>query len=106
MVFPAVAAGAAKLLAIPGLKEVALTSATRIATDLYGRVMGAKSEDAAPPSATVAELVADLPTREELVASFAVLQAELDRRHRRATALIVVVLFTQALSLGVIILRT
>jgi hypothetical protein len=91
----AVAAGAAKLLAIPGVKQAALAGAEKIAANVYGRVMGERPS--APDTVNVAEIVAGLPTREEIVASLALLQSELDRRHRRTFYLLLGVLLLQVI---------
>ncbi|HEX8401814.1 MAG TPA: hypothetical protein VF628_08945 [Allosphingosinicella sp.] len=100
----AVAAGAAKLLAIPGVKQAALAGAEKIAANVYGRVMGEKSNSA--DAVTVAEAVAGLPTREEIVASFALLQSELDRRHRHTFYLLIGVAVLQLIMLTAFFLHT
>lgn len=60
--------------------------------NVYGRIMPSKTDEAGAPEGsaaqatltleTLADRLDELPTREELVTSFAVLQAELDRQNQ------------------------
>ena len=79
--------------------------AVKLAGDVYGRIMpgrrAAVAVDLQGPGEPVIDQRAILsalsdrldavPTRDELVAAFAVLQAQLDRQHRKTRALLLVV---------------
>lgn len=65
--------------------------ATKLVKDVYGKIMpsqgsGDESEGAEQKPRTLddlAERIDELPTKQELITSFAVLQAELEREHRK-----------------------
>lgn len=104
MALAAVAALVAKLAASSAVQSAAI----KVAGDVYGRIMApGKTEPAAHDASleTVARRLDDMATREELVASFAALQAELDRRHQRTNILTAVVIAIQAILLVVLVLR-
>lgn len=114
MALPAVVGLLGKIAAIPGVKE----GAAKVAVDVYGRLMKRRADPALPkPSATapadptqavlasLGQRVDDLATRDELIAAFAALQAELDRRHQRTFALLGVVILLQAVLLATVLLR-
>lgn len=99
---PAVAAGAAKLLANEAVRRAATAGARRLAASVWAGVFSAKEEagTAAPaPAPDLSALVADLPTREEMAAAFAVLQADLDRRHKLTLAVVAAAAVVQTLLL-------
>ena len=98
MALPAVAALVAKLAASSAVQSAAI----KVAGDVYGRIMApAKGETPAHGASldTVARRLDEMATREELVASFAALQAELDRRHQRTNILVGAVIALQAILL-------
>ena len=104
MALPVVAALVAKLAASSAVQSAAV----KVAGDVYGRIMTAEKRGPRAESASldaIADRLDDLPTREELIASFAALQAELDRRHQRAIMLMAAILGVQALILVAIVLR-
>lgn len=104
MALPAVAALVAKLAASPA----AQTAVIKVAGDVYGRIMTPGKNEAPEHGATlggVARRLDEMATREELVASFAALQAELDRRHQRTNILIAAVIAIQAILLIALLLR-
>jgi len=82
---PGVVVALGELALSPKVQEFA----TNLVKDVYGKVMPSKkTEEAADSSKTepatlesLAMKIEDLPTRQELIASFAVLQAELERQH-------------------------
>jgi hypothetical protein len=103
MALPAVAALVAKLAATPAAQSAVI----KVAGDVYGRIMTpAKSETGAHGASldTVARRLDEMATREELVASFAALQAELDRRHQRTNILVAAVIALQAILLVALLL--
>jgi hypothetical protein len=61
--------------------------ATKLLKDVYGKIMpsGDSSESKKVPHSIedLASRLDELPTRDELITSFAVLQAELEREHRQ-----------------------
>lgn len=79
--------------------------AGRLASDVYGRIMPGRrtagqvaAKEALPVGhddraqlAQLAERLDAIPTRDELVAAFAMLQAELDRQHRKTRVLLLLV---------------
>ena len=101
---PAVAAGAAKLLANEAVRRAATAGARRLAASVWAGVFSAKEEVArgaagAAPAPDLSAVVADLPTREEMAAAFAVLQADLERRHKRTLAVVAAAAVVQTLLL-------
>jgi len=103
MALPAVAALVAKLAANSAVQSAAI----KVAGDVYGRIMApGKSETATHGASleTVSRRLEEIATRDELVASFAALQAELDRRHQRTNILIGAVLAIQAILLFVLLI--
>ncbi len=111
MALPAVVGLIGKIAAIPGVQQ----GATRIASDVYGRLMKRKEPAAepaplalAPEDKSHAAIIArldDMATRDELIASFATLQAELDRRHQRTGLLLTILVVLQAVVIGALLLR-
>ncbi len=104
MALPAVAALVAKLAASSAVQSAAV----KVAGDVYGRIMAPGKNETGTTGASldaVARRLDEMATREELVASFAALQAELDRRHQRATILIAAVIALQTLLLVALLLR-
>ena len=103
----AVVAGAAKLIASQAVQTAAAGAAEKLARTVYGRVMSERPPAAEPAAAEapLQAMVADLPTREEVVAAFALLQAELDLRHRRTNMLLIGVALLQAATIGWLLLR-
>jgi len=110
MALPAlVVAGAAKLIASQAVQAAAADAAQKLARNVYGRIMGERpateGEAAGAPEPPLSAMVADLPTREEIVAAFALLQAELDQRHKRTNVLLIGVLLLQAATIGWLLIR-
>ena len=81
---------------IAALGELAMspkvqTFATRLMRDVYGKIMpSAKPDEESgspearlPTLADIARQLDETPTRDELITAFAVLQAELEREHRK-----------------------
>ena len=104
MALPAVAALVAKLAASSAVQSAAI----KVAGDVYGRIMApGKTEPVARDASldSVARRLDEMATRAELVASFAALQAELDRRHQRTNILVGAVLAIQLLILVLFALR-
>lgn len=80
---------------------------TKFAGDIYERIMAPKQR---PPSGkisleTLNERLDQSATREELIASFSALQAELDQRLKRTSLLILGVLAVQLVLLLAILFR-
>ena len=81
--------------------------ATNLARNIYGRIMpdrkdAASADKASPPALTLEDLserIDQLPSREDLIAAFAVLQADIDRQHQQ-TRLILAGFFAVVLALG------
>ena len=75
---------------------------------VYGKLLGRPDKDgtSAKPlgSEELGQLLAGLATREEVGASFALLQAELDRRHRHTATLVIASLVVQAVILAAVLL--
>ena len=93
---------------IAGLGQVAMNPkvqsfAGRLVKDVYGKIMPSKKAAETENQEgqeeisleNVAERLNELPTREELVTSFAFLQAELDRQNKRTRMFIVIGLAIQ-----------
>lgn len=78
------------------------SAAQKLLVDVYGRVMAQRGPDA-PAMAFDPGVLA---TREEVAASFALLQAELDARFARMARLVVAVGIIQALVLGALVILT
>jgi hypothetical protein len=110
MALPAlVVAGAAKLIASQAVQAAAADAAQKLARNVYGRIMGERpvtDAEAAGEPDPLSTMVADLPTREEIVAAFALLQAELDQRHKRTNVMLIGVLLLQAATIGWLLLQS
>lgn len=105
MALPAVViAGAAKLIASQAAQAAAADAAQKLAKNVYGRIMGERpvpaSELTGTPERPLSAMVADLPTREEIVAAFALLQAQLDQRHKRTNYFLIGALVLQTVTIG------
>jgi len=85
--------------------------ATRLVKDVYGKIMPSqdsdeeieKSERKPRTLEDLAERLDELPTKQELIASFAVLQAELEREHRKTHSWLRAVFALQLLILLVMV---
>ena len=103
MALPAVIALVGNLAGSSAVQSAAL----KIAGNVYERIMSPKPEAGSRKVSieTLADRLDDMPTRDELIASFAALQAELDRRHQRSTVLVAFVLVLQLVLIGILLLR-
>lgn len=83
---------------------IAQRAAAKVAGDVYQRIMAPQSpvSEVATIDALAARLD-EMATREELIASFAALQSELDRRHQRASYLLVAVILLQAAAIAIVL---
>jgi hypothetical protein len=108
---PLVVAGAAELLTNATVRR----AGARLVSDVYGRLMRRKPGgpaaaadgaqlDPAEAVAQLSEAVADLPTREEIVAAFSLLQTEVDNRLRRIGIAVALIGLLQIVGIGLLIL--
>ncbi len=103
MALPAVAALVGKLAASSAVQS----AATKVAGDIYERIMSPKqpSRREKVTLELLAERLDQTATREELIASFSALQAELDQRQNRTSLLIMAVIVLQMFLFALLFLR-
>jgi hypothetical protein len=82
-------------------------AAERLLRDAYGRLR--KTEPApiaaAATSDPVAQAIADLPTRDEIAAQLALMQAEAEARQRRMTLFAIIIGIGQAIVITLLLFR-
>jgi hypothetical protein len=86
--------------------EKVRAAALKVAGDVYERIISRRdpSDRRGKPSLEMAvDLLEGVATKEEMIVSFAALQAELDKRHQRTNLLLVFVLLIQAAVVGLLI---
>jgi hypothetical protein len=82
-------------------------AAVRLAQDVYGRILpGRKVPEAhaAHPLDALAPAIAQLATKEEVAVAFSLLQAEMDRRHRRVMRMLLALGALQILTIIAIVI--
>lgn len=96
MALPLILAGLGKAAANPAVQA----GAARLLRDVYGRVSaGSRNGETVGPAAS------DLPTREEMMAAFALLQSEMDQQQRRTRGFLLGIGVVQLLMLAALFLR-
>jgi hypothetical protein len=92
-------------LAKAATNKAVQAAAVKLAQDVYGRILPARKEEAKAGDAD-GVLLAQLRTlasKEEVAAAFSLLQAELDRRHRRTVWLLAGIAGLQLVTIALVV---
>ena len=104
----ALPAGLLLVLGKAAASSAVQSGAQRLVKDVYGRVMS--TPEPSPPNAyddaEIMAVLGDMATREKIAASFALLQAELDRRHRLTLSAVAAVFVLQLIVAAFLLSRS